>query len=145
MASKGKATKPASSVKTRIVKQKDHCISFTAADVEWIFDNGTGRVIWNDRAVLKQGLKAKRWMAMRTKSKRPMDFDTGGGEAQTNLGLICQSNLFGNREAYYLKDARWWIPHRMILELGMPYVWIPGLVPFHVTDRSKLRVICPEK
>ena len=59
---------------------------------------------------------------------------------------MCESNLFGQREAYYLKDAPFCVPQGIIVEEQfMPYVYIPGLLPFHVTDCSKLKVTCPEK
>ena len=101
--SEGKTTKSASLVKKNVKKQKDY-ESFTL-DVEWICDSGAGRVVWSDRALQEHGIPVKKSMRMRSKSKRPMCFDTGGGEVEANLSLLCESNLFGKREAYYLKDA----------------------------------------
>ena len=127
--SEWKTTKSASLVKKKVSKQKDH-ESFTV-NVEWICDSGAGSVVWSDRALQEHGIPVKKWMRMRTKAKRPMCFE---------------SNLFGRREAYYLKDAPWCVPQGMIVEEQfMPYVNIPGLLPFHVTDCSKLKVTCPEK
>ena len=103
-------------------------------------------MVWSDRALQEQDVSAKKWMRMRTKSKRPMIFDTGGGEVTADLSLLCASNLFGQREAYYLKDAPFCVPQGIIVEEQfMPYEYIPGLLPFHVTDCSALKVICPEK
>ena len=95
--SKGTTTKSASLVKKKVSKQKDY-ESFTV-DVEWICDSGAGHVVCSDRALQEHGLPVKKWMRMRTKSKRPMCFDTGGGEVEANLSLLCESNLFGKREA----------------------------------------------
>ena len=85
-------------------------VSLFTVDVEWICDSGTGRVVWSDRALLEQGLPIKKWMAMRTNSRRPMAFGTGRGEVEAILSLVCESNLSGKREAYYLKDAPWCLP-----------------------------------
>ena len=32
-----------------------------------------------------------------------------------------------------------------IVASGMPHIWITNELPYHVTDRSKLQVICPLK
>ena len=102
--SEWKATKSASLVKKKVSKQKDY-ESFTV-DVEWICDSGAGRVVWSDRVLQEQGVAAKKWMRMRTKSKRPMSFDAGGGEVEVNLSLLCESNFFGKRERIILKMHR---------------------------------------
>ena len=34
---------------------------------------------------------------------------------------------------------------RIVNKGGRPLVWRPGELPFHVTDASKLKVICPMK
>ena len=39
-----------------------------------------------------------------------MAVDRGGGEVEASLSLICESDLYGIGEAYYLKDAPWCVP-----------------------------------
>ena len=53
---------------------------------------------------------------MRTKSKRPMSFDTGGGEVEADFSLLCELNPFDKGEAYYLKDAPFCVPQGLIVE-----------------------------
>ena len=75
-----------------------------------------------------------------------MIFDTGGGEVDAAESLQIVSSMFGSQEAYNLPDAPICIPQgKIVLEHLMPYVWLPGMKPSHVTDKSKLKVHCPEK
>eukprot|EP00973_Karenia_brevis_P009110 1233718-Karenia_brevis.AAC.1 len=34
---------------------------------------------------------------------------------------------------------------QVVIDSDQPCVWIKGLMPFHVTDSSKLRICCPER
>ena len=75
-----------------------------------------------------------------------MIFDTGGGEVDAAESLQLVSNMFGTQEAYNLLDAPICVQQgEIVLENQMPYVWIPGMKPFHVSNKNKLKVHCPEK
>ena len=75
-----------------------------------------------------------------------MIFDFGGGEVDAVESLQIVSHLLGRQEAYNLTGAPICIPQgKIVLENEIPYVWIPGMKPFHVTNKSKLKVQCPEK
>eukprot|EP00973_Karenia_brevis_P076089 10568753-Karenia_brevis.AAC.1 len=34
---------------------------------------------------------------------------------------------------------------QVVIDSDQPCVWVKGLIPFHVTDSSKLRIYCPER
>eukprot|EP00973_Karenia_brevis_P020260 2782996-Karenia_brevis.AAC.1 len=48
--------------------------------LEWIDDSGAGRVVFSDRAFKEQGVQPKLFRKHLSKSRKPMIFETGGGE-----------------------------------------------------------------
>ena len=75
-----------------------------------------------------------------------MLFETGNGMAKAILSLAITSQLFGRTEAYQLEDAPLCMPMGDIVQKEkMVFIWIPGFVPFHVTNISKLKISVPQK
>ena len=63
---------------------------------------------------------------------------------QKSMGMT--SSLMGHRECYNPKDSPFAVSMGETVEhRGMPFIWLPGQMPFHVTDASKLLVKCPMK
>ena len=74
----------------------------------------------------------------------PMTFECGGGDVYADKSLNLTSPILGTTEAYALDKAPLAISMGGIVEQRQsPFLWIPGQLPFHVTDASKLKVICP--
>ena len=66
--------------------------------------------------------------------------------ARALLSLAITSQLLGRTEAYKLDDAPLCMPMGDIVQKQkMAFIWIPGLLPFHVTNFSKLKISVPQK
>eukprot|EP00973_Karenia_brevis_P009846 1331614-Karenia_brevis.AAC.1 len=74
-----------------------------------------------------------------------MIFETGGGEVTADKSVRMEAPILGERQAYQMEDSPFCVLSGMVVADGMPRIWIPGLKPFYVTDRTKLKVFCPEK
>ena len=117
-----------------------------AFEIKFINDTGAGRCVFSEKTLRDQGINPKTWMQLCRESRNPMIFDTGGGEVDAAESLQMISHLLGTQEAYNLTDAPICVPQgKIVLGNEMPYVWIPGMKPFHVTRKDKLKVHCPEK
>ena len=55
------------------------------------------------------------------------------------------SPILGQTETYVLPKAPLAMSMGQIVEAGRPMIWLTGQLPFHVSDMSKLQVICPLK
>ena len=56
------------------------------------------------------------------------------------------SQLLGHAECYKLADAPLCMPMGEIVQRQkMAFIWIPGLLPFHVTNLNKLKISVPQK
>jgi len=74
-----------------------------------------------------------------------MIFECGGGDVPSDKSLSMSSHVLGQTETFILPKAPLAMCMGKIVEGGKPYIWIPGSLPFHVTDLSKLKIICPLK
>ena len=72
-----------------------------------------------------------------------MLFECGGGDVMTNQAIMLTSPLLNTTEAYIMKQAPIAASMGQIVANGKPMVWLTGQFPFHVTDPSKLTIICP--
>ena len=80
------------------------------------------------------------------KASEPMLFDTGGGEVAANQTLMCSGGTPGLSEMYRLPESPFAVSCGIVVEeKKQPFIWIPNHLPFHCTDMSKLKVICPTK
>ena len=133
--------------KIRVRKRKKDTLSKDDVfEIEFINDSGAGRCVFSEKALKEQGINPKTWMIFCKEGKNPMIFDTGGGEVDAAESLRIVSQIFGRQEACNLTDAPICIPQgKIVPENQIPYVWIPGMKPFHVTNKNKLKKHCPEK
>ena len=114
--------------------------------LEYIDDSGAGRTICSAKALADQGVPMTLVNKCLATPSQTLSFNTGGGTrgAQKSMGMT--SSLMGHRECYNLKDSPFAVSMGETVEhRGMPFIWLPGQMPFHVTDASKLSVKCPMK
>ena len=55
------------------------------------------------------------------------------------------SPILGKTESYLLPESPVAMSMGQIVDSGKPLIWMTKGIPFHVTDPSKLQVICPLK
>ena len=97
--------------------------------VEWAADTAAGRHLGSHQALLEQGIPSSAFQSCSRATDSPVTFSTGGGlqpGVQTNAFHELQQHARGN-------------------SLDVAVVWIPGSLPFFVSDASKLRITCPEE
>ena len=114
--------------------------------VEYINDSGAGKPVYSDRALKEIGINPTLWKEFLTQSRNPMLFETGNGQIKAGLSLAITSQLLGRTEGYHLDDAPLCMPMGEIVQRQkMAFIWIPGLLPFHVTNLKKLKITVPQK
>ena len=97
-------------------------------------------------ALKEAGIDPKLWRQFLTMSRHPVIFETGSGLAKAILSLAITSQLLGRTEAYKLDDAPLCMPMGDIVQKQkMALTWTPGLLPFHVTNLSKLKISVPQR
>ena len=114
--------------------------------IEYVNDTGAGRPIYSNRAFIDQGVPS----ALVKKESGPasvrMSFETGGGIIESRTSLPLSSELLGSIEAFHMHDSPFAVSCGQTVERRKhPFIWIPGILPYHVTDLTKLKIICPEQ
>ena len=105
-----------------------------------IADSGAGEDLASEKAMLAQGIPKHIIDQYVKKSAYPCNFDTGGG-VQPADETINVSAAGYDSTTYMLKRCPWVFAQAKRTELQcMPYIHLPGQLPFFVTDQSKLKV-----
>ena len=125
------------------------CIAKPATNtfpLEYINDSGAGRTIFSMRALKDQGVPASAVTKHLGPASESICFDTGGGFQDSAKTLGMSSNLLSLTEGYQLDESPLAVSLGQTVEQRkMPYLWIPGNLPFHVTNANKLKFSCPLK
>ena len=112
--------------------------------VEWAADTAAGRHLGSAKALFDQGIPRDAFDRYLGASKSPVTFHTGGGPqpgVQT-LGFMSNNMDFAN---HYMLDSCPLVRSTGIdVDSGKAFVWLPGSLPFFVSDVSQLIVHCPE-
>ena len=112
--------------------------------VEWAADTAAGRHLGSAKALFDQGIPRDAFDRYLGASKSPVTFHTGGGPqpgVQT-LGFMSNNMDFAN---HYMLDSCPLVRSTGIdVDSGQAFVWLPGNLPFFVSDVSQLIVHCPE-
>ena len=115
-------------------------------DIEIINDSGAGRMILSKSALVQQGVPGYLIDKHVKDASQQMVFECGGGDVDTNKSLQIASPLTGKMEAYVLPGSPVAACMGYIVDtLRRPFIWIPGQLPFHVTDLRQLKLKCPLK
>ena len=115
-------------------------------ELEYINDTGAGRHIGSKKALIAQGWPKKLVEGACGKASHKLTFDTGGGSKECDLSIGIQSASIGRSEMYLLDDSPVAVSvGQKCVNQSLPFVWKHPELPFHVSDASKLRVICPMK
>ena len=115
-------------------------------ELEYIMDSGAGRSITSKEALISQGVPKALCDRVIGPSSTPMTFETGGGNIYSNKSLQMTAPIMGQKETYILPNTDCLaLAAGEVVADGKPQVWLTGQKPFHVTDPSKLTIICPLK
>ena len=112
--------------------------------VEWAADTAAGRHLGSAKALFDQGIPRQAFDHFLGASRAPVTFHTGGGPqpgVQT-LGFESDNMDFANHNM--LDSCPLVRSTGMDVGSGKAFVWLPGKLPFFVSDLSKLKIECPE-
>ena len=112
--------------------------------VEWAADTAAGRHLGSAKALFDQGIPRDAFDRYLGASKSPVTFHTGGGPQSgvQTLGFLSNNMDFAN---HYMLDSCPLVRSTGIdVDPGKAFVWLPGILPFFVSDVSQLIVHCPE-
>ena len=97
-------------------------------------------------ALIEQGVPEDLITAFLGKASNDMLFETGGGIVKSDTSLMMSGGTPGLNETYMMPDSPFAVACGITVERKKkPFIWVPGTLPFHVTDMSKLRIHCPEQ
>ena len=114
--------------------------------IEYINDSGAGRTLCSRRALESQGVPPKVISAAIGAASAPVKFDTAGGIKSVDKSVALTSSGLGVAEAYMLQDSPIAVSMgETVIKRGMPFIWIPPDLSYHVTDPSKVTVKCDSK
>ena len=96
--------------------------------------------------MIAEGIPKAQIEKFKVKLEKGKTMVTGNGEVPCTHAIPISGPLIGRMMVYLLKDAPFCISMGQTVQDGRrPFIWIPGQLPFHVTDPSKLEVLCPMK
>ena len=115
-------------------------------ELGYLNDSGAGRTIASASAFTEQGVNHKQFNQLVGPSTQSITFDTGGGAIKTNKSIGLTSNLLGTTECFQLPESPFAVSMgHLVNEQQHPFVWLPGQLPFHVTNPKHLKVSCPQR
>ena len=112
--------------------------------VEWAADTAAGRHLGSAKALLDQGIPRQAFDHLLGASRSPVTFHTGGGPQPGVQTLGFESNNMDFANHYMLDSCPLVRSTGIDVDSGKAFVWLPGKLPFFVSDMSKLKVECPE-
>ena len=113
-------------------------------DVEYINDSGAGRSIFSIDALAKQNVPSTVLNKLVGPATEHVEFETGGGAQKSAESIGITSALLGRTECYKLAQSPIAISMgEVINKQQRPLIWMPGQLPYHVTDPTKVKVMCP--
>ena len=115
-------------------------------ELEYICDSGAGRTILSHDSLAIQGVPRGVLKHATGPASTPLMFDTGGGEKSSNKSLGLSGGAFVSTEAYILEQSPIAVSMGEVVEKHRrPFIWIPGQLPFFVSDASRVQISCPLK
>ena len=113
-------------------------------EVEFLNESGAGRTVASKRSLLAQGVPKSVIHKYLSRATENLDFDIGGRTQNTTKSLGISGDAIGNDELFCLKDAPFAVSMgRTVNRYDRPHIWLPGQLPFHVTNASKRKIWCP--
>ena len=113
--------------------------------IEYIQDSGAGRPILSVESLTKQNIPKSIVSKFIEPSSEPITFECGGGDIPSNTSIMLTSPLQNKVEAHVLPDSPLAMSMGMTVNDGKPFIWCTGELPWHCTNRSKLKITCPLK
>ena len=114
--------------------------------LEHLNDSGAGRTICSRRALEEQGVPSAIINKFARLSTTPTTFETGGGVVLAKDSIGMTSFGMGTCEAYLLPDSPFAKSMGQSVEDDRkPFIWLPGQLPFHVTNAKHQNISCPMK
>ena len=113
--------------------------------VEWAADTAAGRHLGSHQALLEQEIPSSAFQSCLRVTDSPVTFSTGSGPQPGVQTLSVNCNNMPEANHYFLESCPVVRSTGLDVESGKAFVWIPGSLPFFVSDASKLRITCPEE
>ena len=113
--------------------------------VEWAADTAAGRHLGSAKAWFDQGIPRDAFGRYLGASRSPVTFHKGGGPQPGVQTLGFLSNNMDCANHYMLDSCPLVRSTGVDVDSGKVFVWLPGSLPFFVTDVSQLVIQCPEK
>ena len=114
-------------------------------ELSYIADSGAGRTILSQKELVRQGVPKSIIHQFTQDATTPINFFTGGGERLADKSVGLTSGVMGRVEGYLLEDSPFAVSMGQVVQMGRPFVWLPGELPFHVTDTKHLKLSCPRQ
>ena len=112
--------------------------------LEYIGDTGAGRHIASEEALVALGWPAALIRSIQGSSSQVVKFETGNGSVECKLSIGISSPTLGDGELYLLPKSPIAISlGAKVVQANRPFIWIHPDLPWHCTNPSKLRVVCP--
>ena len=112
--------------------------------IEWAADTAAGRHLGSAKALCDQGVPHSAFSEFLGASKSPVTFHTGGGPQPGVKTLGFQSDNMDFANHYMLDSCPLVRSTGIDVDSGRAFIWLPGSLPFFVSDTSQLRIQCPE-
>ena len=121
-------------------------LGYRTYTVEGIGDTGAGRNLGSTAALVAQGVPKEEVEQAIVPASEDINFDTAGGEMEGNKAVQYNSNTTGSQEMCMLENSPIAFSiGMMVLSKNMPFLWIPGQLPYLVTRPDKLTVKVDER
>ena len=117
-------------------------------EVDIINDSGAGKPIGSANALRAQGVPSALLSRAIGPASASLTFETGDGDVNASDSLALRNRFMSGMysETYMLDQCPLAMSMGEIVnENSMPFIWIPGELPYHVSDKSKVRVLCKER
>ena len=113
--------------------------------VERAADTAAGRHLGSHQALLEQGFSSSAFQSCLRATDNPVTFSAGSGPQHGVQTLSLNCNNMPEANHYFLEPCPIFQSTSLDVESGKVFVWIPGSLPFFVSDASQLRITCPEE